>query len=63
MRIPARGSHRRVLKERPDIGTTAATGFAGELGLQIRQSDIIAPGSSIDHDRVGAFEISALNPG
>lgn len=61
--IPAKSARAHVgaLKERPDIGTPPTAGLAGEPGLEIGQPDVIAPRGGVDHDRVRAFEIGAID--
>jgi hypothetical protein len=44
-----------------DIGVPPATGLAGELGLQIRKPNVIAPLSGIHDVRVRAFKVAAID--
>jgi len=46
-------------KQRPDVGTPPATDIAGELGIQIREPNVIAQGA--DHYGVRAFEVAAVD--
>jgi hypothetical protein len=53
--------HAGTLEQRPHIGAPPAAGLAGELGLQIRQPDVIGPEVRTDDDGMRAFEISAID--
>jgi hypothetical protein len=60
-RIGLAGSHAALFEERSHIGAAATAGFAGELGFQVRQSDVIRPETGTNHDRMRAFEIAAVD--
>ena len=61
MPIAALGSHRCPLKHRRDIGAAPAARFAGELGLQVGQANVVIPFGGIDDNRVRAFEVAAVD--
>ena len=48
-------------KQRPDIGAAVTASPAGKLGFEIRQPDIIGPTASVDHDRMRAVIIAAID--
>jgi hypothetical protein len=53
--------HGRVLEERPDIGAAVAADLTGEPRLQVRQSSVVTPTASVDHDRMRALVIAAVD--
>ena len=48
-------------KQRPDIGATVAASLTGELRFEIGQPDMIGPAIGVDHDRMRAFVIGAID--
>jgi hypothetical protein len=54
-------AHARWLKQRPDVGSAAPAGPAGEARLEIRQPDVIRPAVRADHDRVAAAIVRTVD--
>jgi hypothetical protein len=54
-------AHARRLKHRPDVGAPVPTDLTGELRLQIRQTDIVRPAPGVDHERMGAPVVAAVD--
>jgi hypothetical protein len=48
-------------KQRPDIGATVAASLTGELRFEIGQPDMVWPAIGVDHDRMRAFVIGAID--
>jgi hypothetical protein len=57
--ISGRGPFHR--KQRPDIGAAVAASLTGELRFESRQPDMIGPAIGVDHDRMRAFVIGAVD--
>jgi hypothetical protein len=50
-----------VLEERPDIGAAVAADLTGEPRLQVRQSSVVTPTASVDHDGMRTTIIAAID--
>ena len=55
------GPHSGRLEVWPDVGAPMAANLAGKLGLKVRQAHMIRPAYKVDHDRVRAFVIAAID--
>ena len=50
-----------LVAQRPDIGAAVATNLTGELGLEVGQEHMIRPARGVNHDRVRALLVSAVD--